>query len=213
MTTTPTRPPGLGEWRLSADRTEVALDVPVVTVRVRSRAFEPPAVAGFAETHGDGVTIAPRAVFTADLDFDPPPPRAPTALLGIAARYARREFRGSLREDGLLGVRDAGERTLRHDRGEARAFRYEADYPLDGRTLTGQPGRLRLPVAVWAAIWPTAGSFAMGGGVYPLETVPRVAEAADRTLTGPVTLAVDPETHERETIETLRGLARRAAGE
>ncbi|MFB6112020.1 MAG: hypothetical protein ABEJ35_05730 [Halobacteriaceae archaeon] len=200
--------PGLESWPLIADRTETAVDLPVVTVRVRSRVYEPPNVAGFGEEWGDGVEISPRAVFRADLEFEPPPPRAPRGLLGIAARYARREFRRSLREDGLQAVRDRARRRLTAEDGTSlAAFKYTATYPLDGYALTGTAGDMSLPVAVWAGIWPTTDSFAMGGGVYPVETVPSVVESAGLRLKRPIELPVDPESDRRVTLRTLRHLA------
>ena len=150
--------------------TETVFSAPYVTVRAHNAVYEDPEFRErVAPAVPAGLDKTPRARFTTGLSFNRPPPgdRTPKRVLPIAGKYARREFRKSLAEDGLRNVREVGSQDLRlPGRRTAKAFGFDGAYP-----LAESGGGGTLPVRVWAAIWPTADSFAMAGGVYPLESL------------------------------------------
>ena len=177
-------------WTKTDEWTETAFENRFVTVEATNAVYEDPEfLDGVGAVVPSHVDQSPRAVFTTGLGFDPPPPgdRTPERLLPIAAKYASREFERSLGEDGLRAVTATDSQELRlRGRRTARAFQYDADYPLDGGALGAPDADPTLAVRVWAAIWPTADSFEMGGGIYPLEdldaAVERVDGATDATV-------------------------------
>lgn len=188
--------------------TEVAFDAPFITVESHNAVYERPAfreqVAALLPAEIDQ---SPRAVFTTGLSFDPPPPgdETPAKLLGIAAKYASREFRKSLAEDGLRDVTQTGSKDLRlRGRRTARAFQYDAGYPLDPEVIdaTEPP---TLSVRVWAAIWPTADAFEMGGGIYPLEDLSTALARAGTEAD--VTVTARPGGDRREVFDRIREAA------
>lgn len=196
-------------WELTAEWTETAFDSRFVTVKSANAVYEDPDfLASVRPVMPAHVDQSPRAVFTTGLSFDPPPPgdRTPERLLGIAAKYASREFQKSLGEDGLVDVSQTGSQDLRlRGRRTAKAFQYDAGYPLDGAALDAPDAEPRLSVRVWAALWPTADSFAMAGGIYPLEDL---AEAISRVggETG-ITVAARPGGDRREVLDRIREAA------
>lgn len=189
---------------------ETAFDGPYVTVEAHNAVYENPEFRSRARpVMPDHIDQSPRALFTTGLSFSRPPPGGKTTdrLLGIAARYARREFRSSLADDGLKAVEDAGSRDLRlRGRRTAKAFGYDAEYPLDPGVV-GERGTA-LDVRVWAAIWATADSFAMAGGLYPLESLSD-AVARDGGV-GPdaeVSIEPRPSGDRREVFDAVRAAA------
>jgi hypothetical protein len=187
---------------------ETAFEAPYITVEAHNAVYEDPDfLARTAPLSPDRIDQSPRALFTTGLAFSRPPPGDKTTdrLLQIAAKYARREFRKSLAEDGLESVTDAGARDLRlRGRRTAKAFGYDADYPLARDAVGGADAAV--DVRVWAAIWPTEDSFAMGGGIYPLESlsdaVRRVGADAPE-----VTVEARPSGDRREVFDAIRAAA------
>lgn len=167
-------------WEKVDEWSETALDVPFITVEATNAVYEDPEfLEAFRPLMRAQLDQTPRAVFTTGLSLDPDPPgdRTPAAVLDIAGRYASREFETSLREDGLAAVEQTGSKELRlSGRRTAKAFQYDADYPLDADALGTPRADPTLRVRVWAAIWPTQSSFGMGGGIYPLEGLAAVVD-------------------------------------
>jgi hypothetical protein len=202
-------PPGVetGPWERVEEWSEVVLDVHFLTVEAHNAVYERPA---FRERVEDllpaGVGQSMRAVFTTGLSLDPSLPggEPPEAVLGVAARYARREFRTSLAGDGLLGIEHTGSQETRlAGRRTARAFQYDAGYPL----AVGASEEPRLAVRVWAAIWPTTDSFAMAGGLYPLEDLATALDRAGVDTKPGVALDARPGGDRREVFDRIREAA------
>jgi hypothetical protein len=177
--------------------TETAFSAPFVTVEAHLALYEDPA---FRERVADampaGVERSPRSMFATGLSFSQPPPGGQTtaALLSVAARFARREFRSDLAADGLLDVTDAASRDLRVPGGrEAKLFAFDAAYP-----LADAVDAATLPVRVWAAIWPVPGSYEMAGAVLPTGSL---------TLPDGSRLDPDPDGERRAVVETIRATA------
>jgi hypothetical protein len=205
-----TTPPQIetGPWERVAEWTETAFDAPFVTVESHNAVYERPAFRErVAALMPDGIDQSPRAVFTTGLSFDPPPPgeKTPERLLAIAARYASREFRKSLGEDGLANVEQTGSKDLRlRGRRTAKAFQYDADYPLSAAAVNaGEEPRLR--IRVWAALWPTGDAFSMAGGIYPLEDLAAAVERAGGHTD--VTVEAMPGGDRREVFDRIREAA------
>jgi hypothetical protein len=199
-----------GPWECVEEWTEVALDVSLIRVEAHNAVYERPA---FREEVEDllpaHVGQSMRAIFTTGLSLDPPLPGSepPEAIFGVAARYARREFRTSLAEDGLLGVERTGAKEMRlRGRHTAKAFQYDAAYPLEA-DAPGASGDPRLAVRVWAAIWPTTDSFAMAGGVYPLEDLSTALDRAGVEADPGVTVEAQPGGDRREVFDRVREAA------
>ncbi|WP_435183355.1 hypothetical protein [Halobellus sp. EA9] len=196
-------------WAKTDEWTETAFENRFVTVLSTNAVYEDPA---FLDRVGallpDGVDQSPRAVFTTGLSFDPPPPgdRTPERLLSVAAKYASREFETSLAEDGLRDVRLTDSQDLRlHGRRTAKAFQYDAAYPLDPDAVGAPGAEPTLAVRVWAAIWPTADAFAMAGGIYPLEDL---ADAVSRVGgETEATIEARPGGDRREVLDRIREAA------
>jgi hypothetical protein len=196
-------------WEKVEEWSETAFENRFVTVKSVNAVYEDPSfLERFSPLMPADIDQSPRAVFTTGLTFDPPPPgnRTMAKLLSIAARYASREFERSLGEDGLTDVRQTGSQELRlRGRRTAKAFQYDAGYPLDADAL-GVPGtEPALSVRVWAALWPKGDSFEMGGGIYPLEdlaaAVSRVGGETD------VTVTAQPGGDRREVLDRIREAA------
>jgi hypothetical protein len=180
-----------------------------VTVEAVTAVYEDPEFRDlFRPLFADGIEQTPRAMFTTGLSFSRPPPGDKTTekVLGIAATYASREFERSLAEDGLVDVERTGSKELRlRGRRRAKAFQLDADYPLSGAAVGVPDERPLLSVRVWAAIWATADSFAMAGGIYPLEdldeAVARVGGEAE------VRVAARPGIDRRGVLDRIREAA------
>ena len=197
-------------WTKVHEWSETAFENRFVTVESTNSVYEDPAfLEEFRPLMPAGIDQSPRAVFTTGLTFDPPPPgdRTMERLLSIAAKYASREFQKSLGEDGLENVERTGAQDLRlRGRRTAKAFQYDADYPLDADAV-GAPGTEPvLSIRVWAAIWPREDSFEMGGGIYPLEdlgtAVKRVGGSVD------VSVQAQPGGDRRDVLDRIREAAR-----
>ncbi|PSQ57459.1 MAG: hypothetical protein BRD23_08475 [Halobacteriales archaeon SW_9_67_25] len=124
-----------GPWERVDEWTETAFDSRFVAVEAHNAVYERP---GFRERVASlvpaGIDQSMRAVFTTGLSFNPPPPgeETPGKLLGVAAPYARREFRTSLGEDGLVDVEHTSAQEMRlRGRRTVKAFQYDAGYPLE----------------------------------------------------------------------------------
>ncbi|WP_340100786.1 hypothetical protein [Salinibaculum salinum] len=196
-------------WEKVDEWSETAFENRFVTVKSDNAVYEDPDfLTEFRPLMPDGIDQSPRAVFTTGLTFDPPPPgdRTMEKLLAIAAKYASREFRKSLGEDGLRNVEQTGSQDLRlRGRRTAKAFQYDAGYPLNGEALAVPDADPVLSIRVWVAIWPKEDSFEMGGGIYPLENladaVSRVGGKTD------VTVTAQPGGDRREVLARIREAA------
>lgn len=196
-------------WKQVDEWSETAFENRFVTVKSTNAVYEDPAfLATFEALMPAHIDQSPRAVFTTGLTFDPPPPgdRTMERLLAIAAKYASREFQKSLGEDGLENVERTGSQDLRlRGKRTAKAFQYDAGYPLDGDAV-GAPGTDPVvSIRVWAAIWSRDDSFEMGGGIYPLEDLSdAVARAGGETT---VSVEAQPGGDRREVLDRIREAA------
>ena len=197
-------------WTQTEEWTETAFQNRFVTVEATNAVYEDPEfLDAVEELVPTGIDQTPRAMFTTGLAFDPPPPgdKTPERLLPIAAKYASREFERSLAEDGLRDVQRTGSQDLRlRGRRTAKAFQYDADYPLDGAAVGRPDATPTLAVRVWAAIWPTADSFEMAGGIYPLEDLEAAVKRVDGTTD--VTIEARPGGDRRVVLDRIRDAAR-----
>ena len=196
-------------WEKVEEWSETAFENRFVTVKSVNAVYEDPAfLERFRPLMTANIDQTPRAVFTTGLRFDPPPPgdRTMAKLLSIAARYASREFEKSLGEDGLVDVERTGSQDLRlRGRRTAKAFQYDADYPLDGDALGVPDADPVMSVRVWAALWPRGDSFEMGGGIYPLENLEdAVSRAGGET---DVSVIAQPGGDRREVLDRIREAA------
>lgn len=196
-------------WERIEEWTETAFENRFVTVEALNAVYERPAFRERVQPLiSAGVDQSPRAVFTTGLSFSRPPPGDKTTdrLLGIAAKYASREFESSLAEDGLRDVGRTGLQDLRlRGRRTAKAFQFDAGYPLDAGAVDAPGTTPVLAVRVWAAIWPTSESFAMGGGIYPLEDLATAVGRVDGQSA--VSITAQPGGDRREVLDRIREAA------
>ncbi|MFB6250175.1 MAG: hypothetical protein ABEI27_00560 [Halobellus sp.] len=197
-------------WTQTEAWTETAFQNRFVTVEATNVVYEDPEFLHAVEALVPAdIDQTPRAMFTTGLSFDPPLPgdKTPERLLPVAAKYASREFERSLAEDGLQNVRQADSQELRlRSRRTASAFQYDASYPLDGDAVGAPDATPTLAVRVWAAIWPTADSFEMAGGIYPLENLATALERVGGTTD--VTIEARPGGDRRTVLNRIRDAAR-----
>ena len=196
-------------WERVAEWSETAFENRFVTVKSTNAVYEDPEfLEQFRPLMPADIDQSPRAVFTTGLTFDPPPPgdRTMERLLTIAAKYASREFQTSLGDDGLRNVERTGSKDLRlRGRRTAKAFQYDAEYPIDAEAV-GAPGTDPvLSIRVWAAIWPRDDSFEMGGGIYPLENLQAAVEHVDGNVD--ITVDAQPGGDRREVLDRIREAA------
>ena len=170
-----TEPPAIETepWERVQQWSETAFESRIVTVEAVNAVYEKPDFrTRFRPLFGDGIEQTPRATFTTGLSVSRPPPGEKTTqtVLGIAAKYASLEFEKSLARDGLVDVERTNATDLRlRCRRTAKAFQFDADYPLSAAALGVPDAEPVLQVRVWAAIWATTDAFEMAGGIYPLE--------------------------------------------
>lgn len=178
-----TEPPRIDSepWEEVQRWSETVFDSRIVTVEAENAVYEDPAfLERFRPLFAEDIGQTPRATFTTGLCFSRSPPgnRTTESVLGIAATYASREFEKSLTADGLIDVERTGSKELQlRGRRQANAFQFDADYPLSGEAVGVADTEPTLQVRVWTGIWATTDSFAMAGGIYPLEDL---ADAVSR---------------------------------
>ncbi len=206
-----TQPPHVDSapWEKVEEWSETAFDSPIVTVEAVNAVYEDPDfLEEFRPLFTEAVEQTPRAVFTTGLSFSRPPPGEKTTerVLDIAAKYASREFKRSLGEDGLVGVERTGSKDLRlRGRRTAKAFQYDAGYPFSGTAVGVTDVNPELQVRVWAALWATTDSFEMAGGIYPLEDLSTaVARVGGETS---VTVTAQPGGDRRQVLDCIREAA------
>jgi hypothetical protein len=211
----PRPPASLGdEWERSLTQRETALELPFFTIEAVNAVFDHVDTADVVDHAAAGISVAPRAVFASELSFSPSLPDlgvdpASPRVFRVGRSYARREFADSVREDGLTDVSRDGDRPLERAAGpDGHAFRYEAAYPFDADSLLAESasGRLLVATTVWAGIWPTDNSYAMGGGIYPTEDLPAAVDrqAPGATLATEARLDPDPERDRESVFDLLR---------
>jgi hypothetical protein len=202
------------EWDRSLTQRETALELPFFTIEAINTVFDHVRTAPLAACATPTIAVAPRAVFASTLSFAPSLPDlgvdpASPRVFRVGRSYAKREFASSVREDGLTDVSRTDDRPLaRADGPDGHAFRYEAAYPFDADALLAESasGRLLVATAVWAGIWPTDESYAMAGGIYPMEDLRTAVErqAPGGTLATTHRLDPDPERDREQVFEVLR---------
>ncbi|MFP8891440.1 hypothetical protein ACLI4U_16980 [Natrialbaceae archaeon A-CW2] len=154
--------------------------------------------------------LSPRSLYRIDLDIHPPLGAlgvTPEGVFSMAAGKAKGRFVSMIESEGLQI--DGERNVVSFDRGDGVAgkwYVFESRYPLVTETsesagsssdsssdTPGTGGETSLADGITTethlAIWPTANSYAMAGGTFPLEAPPGLES----------TLQVDPEA-DRETI-------------
>jgi len=208
-------PASLGDqWERSLTQRETALELPFFTIEAVNAVFDHAGTAPLAERAAADIAVAPRAAFVSTLSFSPSLPDlgvdpASPRVFRAGRSYARREFAASVREDGLTDVSRTDDRPLERAAGpDGHAFRYEAAYPFDADALLAESasGRLLVATAVWAGIWPTENSYAMAGGIYPIESLETAVQrqAPGGTLAADHRLDPSPDRDRRRVFEMLR---------
>lgn len=217
MSSAPQLPAGFEDrgWELVSRESKDELDLPFFTVRSHSAIYRHADGAALADLVAVGAGAGPRSIFTTDLEFSPPLTDfgvEPASVFGVARRHARREFARSVREDGLVDVRRTDARWIDRDDGtRARAFRYDVGFPLSPAAVLADPtvvDRLAMRGILWAGIWPTAGAYAMAGGIYPVETLRDAVErqAPGAKLGTDLEVELDREGHRREVAAAIQSV-------
>ncbi|MFC7137235.1 hypothetical protein ACFQRB_13870 [Halobaculum litoreum] len=157
-------------YEFAGDDTTVGFDSRFVTVAVRTRFYDDPAVADALPT--TDADRAARACFVSRCHFRPGFERAPVspaAVVGFAAEQARGEFLADLRDSGLRDLEAGPTRRFAFDDVEGRLFEVDAHYPVDATAAVAEAtsGTLRVPVRVLAAIRPWRDTFLLAGAAYP----------------------------------------------
>lgn len=204
-------------WRETFSESKHELELPFFTITSHNVVYDAPGAEDLHDLVAVDADIGPRSIFATTLEFDPSLPNLgvkPSSVFGPAKRHARKEFASSVREDGLLNVKRTDARWLNRDDGiRARAFRYEAGFPLKRRVVFGDEARdVRKPFVlkcrIWAAIWPTSETYSMAGGIYPVETL---ADAIDRQapdvdVVTALEVGLDAESHRKELARAMQSI-------
>lgn len=200
-------------WELASTDSELALELPFFSIEAFNAVYvDTASVAAYDAIADPAVELAGRSFFTTDLRFSPSLDSfgvAPASVFGIATTYAEREFKESVEADGLADVESVEARDF--DRGDgrpARAFRYDVAYPLSDDVIEQDvvDGRFTLASTLWACIWPTAGAYAMAGGIYPTEEFADAIgrQAAGARLAVEATVEPDPDRDRERVFEAIR---------
>ncbi|WP_439025457.1 hypothetical protein [Haloarchaeobius sp. DT45] len=159
-----------GEWRLVEQVTETVFKLPTAEVVGDTHLYEDGHLRDSVREATDGTHDLPwRFFFSTDLTFRPPlsPGFGTASVFPTVVSSARREFADDLRERGFTEVeRQRSERMRLSSGSRARLNRYTAHYPLTDTAIH---------VEGWLAVWADSGSFALAGGVYPVEGLEDVA--------------------------------------
>ncbi|ADD04815.1 uncharacterized protein Nmag_1233 [Natrialba magadii ATCC 43099] len=174
----------------------------VASITAETTLYEPvdePATAAIGA--GD---IPVRSLFAVDLSISPPLSAigiAPDAALSKAAPKAKSQFVDTVADDGLTVEETRDVLEFEGPNGAVgRWYVLDVSYTVDSEQVSNGTDQLAAEANV--AVWPTAESYGVAGGVLPLESV--VEQAADSAGRSELEsgLNVNPE-RDRETIATL----------
>ncbi|OIB58266.1 hypothetical protein [Natrialba sp. SSL1] len=191
------------EWQLLGTRSGKT-SVLVASITAETTLYEPldePATAAIGA--GD---LPVRSLFAVDLSISPALSTigiAPDAALSKAAPKAKSQFVDTVADDGLTVEETRDILEFEGPNGAAgKWYVLDASYAVDPDRTPDSVDRIAAEANV--AVWPTAESYGVAGGVLPLESV---ADRADGSVGGPgsglgLDLDVNPE-RDRETIAAL----------
>lgn len=172
--TTELPPPFDAEWRVVGTRTDDSR-IALAAVRAETTLYEhAPSADALAELERADVDVPLRSLFAIELSFSPSPSAvgiSPGSGLDLAAPKATSQFVETLADEGLeVGEQKRVGKLTRHDGAEGRWYVLETAYPVDPAVAEdGADERPTVAAETHVAVWPTSESFAVAGGVVPLE--------------------------------------------
>ncbi|WP_049901725.1 hypothetical protein [Natrinema sp. J7-1] len=206
-------PPAVADdWRRLGTRTDER-SLSLATVTAETAVFEHRSPADALERLRGGRDIPVRSLFTVALAISPSLSTiglSAADALDVAAPKAREQFVETVADDGIaVGAERATEYIDRPDGAVGHLSVLEVAYPIAGAVDGADgaavgDGTATIDAEAHVAVWPTADTYVMAGGLLPLEGPPDAALLA-------AALDVDP-ARDRETIVDLfRGLELEAA--
>jgi hypothetical protein len=199
-------PPAIADdWDRVGRRTDDRSLAPA-TITAETTVFEHrPTADALTRLRADG-SVPARSLFTVALEISPPLSAIglePGDALEVAAPKAREGVVETLADDGIgIGAERATEYVDRPDGVVGHLTVLEAAYPVDANAAAdgGPPGDERPTVNAEAhvAVWPDGDSYALAGGLLPLE-------APDSDLLA-AALDVDPARDREAIVDLFRGL-------
>ncbi|ELY84081.1 hypothetical protein [Natrinema altunense] len=198
-------PPAVADdWRRLGSRTDER-SLSLATVTAETAVFEHQPTADALEQLRGGRDIPVRSLFTVALDISPSLSTiglSAADALDVAAPKAREQFVDTVADDGIaIGAERATEYIDRPDGAVGHLSVLDVAYPIDAAVdgVTVDDGTATIDAEAHVAVWPTADTYMLAGGLLPLEG------PADAALLA-AALDVDP-ARDRETIVDLfRGL-------
>ncbi len=198
-------PPAVADdWRRLGSRTDER-SLSLATVTAETAVFEHQPTADALEQLRGGRDIPVRSLFTVALDISPSLSTiglSAADALDVAAPKAREQFVDTVADDGIaIGAERATEYIDRPDGAVGHLSVLDVAYPIDAAVdgVTVDDGTATIDAEAHVAVWPTADTYVLAGGLLPLEG------PADAALLA-AALDVDP-ARDRETIVDLfRGL-------
>lgn len=182
-------------WQPLGTRTGEA-SVLVATITTETTLYEPTDSRAPSELGPSRIPV--RSLFAVDVAISPSLSMigvSPESTLSKAAPKAKSQFVDTLTDEGV--VVDGTRETLEFEGPNGKAGKWyvlETAYPIDPDLADGETDRIAAEAHV--AVWPTETSYAMAGGVLPLESV-----GAEPSGLGDG-LEVNPE-RDRDTISEL----------
>lgn len=164
-------PPDAREWRVVGTRTTESR-IAIASVTAETTVYEHAPTASALEGLDVGPAIPLRSVLTVDLSFSPPLESigiGPESALGMAAPKAIEQFRDVVASEGIE-IGDERESTgfERADGTAGRRAIFAVEYPTGTPESDGGDGTT-VDAELHVAVWPTESSYAMAGGLVPLE--------------------------------------------
>ncbi|RZH68135.1 hypothetical protein [Natrinema altunense] len=192
------------DWCRLGSRTDER-SLSLATVTAETAVFEHQPTADALEQLRGGRDIPVRSLFTVALDISPSLSTiglSAADALDVAAPKAREQFVDTVADDGIaIGAERATEYIDRPDGAVGHLSVLDVAYPIDAAVdgATVGDGTATIDAEAHVAVWPTADTYVLAGGLLPLEG------PADAALLA-AALDVDP-ARDRETIVDLfRGL-------
>ncbi|QCW03124.1 hypothetical protein [Natrinema pallidum] len=198
-------PPAVADdWRRLGSRTDER-SLSLATVTAETAVFEHRPTADALERLRGGRDVPVRSLFTVALDISPSLSTiglSAADALDVAAPKAREQFVDTVADDGIeVGAERATEYIDRPDGAVGHLSVLEAAYPIeaavDGAAVGD--GTATIDAEAHVAVWPTADTYVMAGGLLPLEG------PADAALLA-AALDVDPARDREAIVDLFRGL-------
>ncbi|WP_255168670.1 hypothetical protein [Natrononativus amylolyticus] len=191
--------PDDADWRVVGTRTDSSR-IALATVRAETTLYEHvPSADSLEAVQPPEIDVPLRSLFAIELSFSPSLSAvgiSPDAGIDLAAPKAKSQFVATLEDEGLdVGEQKRVGRLSREDGTEGRWYVLETAYPVAaGAADEGE--RPTVAAETHVAVWPTAESFAVAGGVLPLEAPPALESG----------LEVDVERDQQRLLDVVRAL-------